>query len=86
MDSLLVITIPMALIVIGIALNSLHTVHAQPQFSLEDNPTDKLATERRANYNFFYLQRARMLKRHLSTAAIRVCRWYAERRTHTGEK
>ena len=35
MDSLLVITIPMVLIVIGIALNSFHIVHDQPQFSLE---------------------------------------------------
>jgi hypothetical protein len=85
-DSLLVITIPMALIVIGITLNGLHIVHDQPQFSLEENPTDKLAAERRANYHFFYLQRARMLKRQLSTAAIRACRWYAERRTHIGEK
>ncbi len=63
MDSLLVITIPMVLIVIGIALNSFHIVHDQPQFSLEENPVDKLADERRANYDFFYLQRARIMKR-----------------------
>lgn len=63
MDSLLVITIPMALMVFGIALNSFHIVHDQPHFSLEENPVDKLADERRANYNFFSLQRARMLKR-----------------------
>jgi hypothetical protein len=62
-DSLLVITIPMTLIVIGIALNSFHIVHDQPEFSLEEDPADKLAAERRANYDFFFLQRARMLKR-----------------------
>jgi hypothetical protein len=53
----------MALIVIGIALNSFHIVHDQPEFSLEEDPTHKLAAERRANYNFFYLQRERILKR-----------------------
>ena len=63
MDSLLVITIPMTLIVIGIALNSFHIVHDQPEFSLEEDPANKLAAERRANYDFFFLQRARMLKR-----------------------
>jgi hypothetical protein len=62
-DSLLVITIPMALIVIGITLNSFHIVHDQPQFLLEENAADKLAAERRANYDFFYLQRERTLKR-----------------------
>jgi hypothetical protein len=62
-DSLLVIAIPMTLIVIGIALNSFHIVHDQPEFSLEEDPADQLAAERHANYNFFFLQRARMLKR-----------------------
>ena len=57
MNSLLVITIPMALIVMGIALNSFHIVHDQPEFSLEEDPVSKLAAERRANYNFFYSQR-----------------------------
>lgn len=61
--SLLVISVPMALIFIGIALNSLRIVHEQPQFSLEEDPVHKLAAERRANYHFFHLQRARMLKR-----------------------
>lgn len=40
MDSFLVITIPMALIVVGIALNSFHFVHDQAQFSLEENAAD----------------------------------------------
>ncbi len=53
----------MALIIIGIALNSLHIVHDQPEYSFETDPTHKLADERKANYHFFYLQRARLLKR-----------------------
>jgi len=53
----------MVLILIGILLNSLHIVHDQPQYSLEDDPTHKLAAERHANYHFFHLQRARILKR-----------------------
>ena len=53
----------MVLIVIGILLNSFHIVHDQPQYSLEPDPTHKLAAERHANYHFFHLQRARILKR-----------------------
>lgn len=53
----------MALIILGIVLNSFHIVHDQPAFSLEEDPTQKLAAERSANYHFFQLQRARLLKR-----------------------
>ncbi len=53
----------MALIIIGILLNSFHIVHDQPTFSFEEDPTHKLAAERQANYHFFKLQRARLLKR-----------------------
>lgn len=63
MSPLLVIGIPMTLIVIGIVLNSFHIVHDQPEFSLEEDPVNKLAAERHANYTFFHLQRVRMLKR-----------------------
>ena len=53
----------MALIILGILLNSFHIVHDQPEFSYEEDPTHKLAAERQANYHFFQLQRARLLKR-----------------------
>lgn len=53
----------MVLIIVGIVLNGLHIVHDQPQYSLEADPIDKLAAERHANYQFFHLQRARILKR-----------------------
>jgi len=53
----------MALIVIGIVLNSFHIVHDQPEFSFEEDPAHKLAAERQANSRYFFLQRARILKR-----------------------
>jgi hypothetical protein len=53
----------MALIILGIVLNGFLIVHDQPAFSLEEDPTQKLAAERNANYHFFQLQRARLLKR-----------------------
>ena len=63
MSPVLIIVIPLALTIIGIALNSFHIVHDQPAFSLEEDPANKLAAERRANYHFFHLQRVRLLKR-----------------------
>jgi len=63
LSPLFVIVIPLALTVIGILLNSFHIVHDQPAFSLDADPVTKLAAERRANYHFFHLQRARHLKR-----------------------
>jgi hypothetical protein len=56
---LLVIAIPLALTLIGIALNSFHIVHDQPEYSLEKDRANKLAAERQANYHYFFLQRAR---------------------------
>jgi hypothetical protein len=53
----------MALIVIGIVLNSFYIVHDQPEFSLEEDPVHKLAAERQAHYRFWQLQRSRTLKR-----------------------
>jgi hypothetical protein len=58
-----VVAIPLTLILIGIVLNSIQVVHDQPEYSLEADPTNKLAAERQANSHFFYLQRARILKR-----------------------
>jgi hypothetical protein len=63
LSSLFIIALPIALIVIGILLNSFYIVHDQPEFSLEEDPVHKLAAERRANYRFFQLQRVRTLKR-----------------------
>ena len=63
MSPLLVILIPIALMIIGILLNSIRIVHDQPEYSLEEEPANKLAAERQANYHFFSSQRARSLKR-----------------------
>lgn len=58
-----IIAVPLALILIGIVLNSIHIVHDQPEYSLETDPANKLAAERQANCRYFFLQRARILKR-----------------------
>ena len=63
MSPVFVIIIPLALTIIGIALNSFYIVHDQPEFSLEEDPVNKLADERRATHHFFHLQRVRLLKR-----------------------
>ena len=63
MSPLFVVIIPLVLTLIGIMLNSFQIVHDQPAFSLDEDPANKLAAERRANYHFFQLQRAPHLKR-----------------------
>ena len=63
MSPLFVVIIPLALTMIGIMLNSFHIVHDQPAYSLDEDPVDKLAAERQANFHFFQLQTARSLKR-----------------------
>lgn len=63
MSPLLVIAISLALTLIGIALISFHIVHDQPEYSLEKDTANKLAAERQANSRYFFLQRARILKR-----------------------
>ena len=63
MSPLFVVGIPLALTILGIALNSFHIVHDQPQFSSDQDAADKLAAERQAHDRFFRLQRARMLQR-----------------------
>ena len=63
MSSLFVVIISLTLTVIEIMLKSFHIVHNQPGYSLDDDPVNKLAAERRANYHFFQLQRERLLRR-----------------------
>jgi hypothetical protein len=46
LSPLSVIAVPLALIIIGIVLNSIHIVHDQPAYSLENDPANKLAAER----------------------------------------
>jgi hypothetical protein len=63
LSPLSVVAIPLVLILIGIIWNSFSIVHDQPEFSLEEDPVNKLAAERRATYQVLQLQRARILKR-----------------------
>jgi len=63
LSSLFVIIIPLALMMLGIMLNSFQIVHDQPEYSLDDDPVNKLASERQASSDFFHRQRLRILKR-----------------------
>lgn len=63
MTPIFIIALPLALILIGIVWNSIQIADDQPEYSLEPEPADKLAAERLANYHYFQLQRARILKR-----------------------
>ena len=63
MSSLVVIIIPLALTLLGIMLNSFQIVHDQPEYSLDDDPVNKLAAERQASSDFFHRQRVRIVKR-----------------------
>jgi hypothetical protein len=51
--------IPSMLVLLGMILNNFQVVFDRPQYSLEEDPANKLAAERR----FFDLQRLRFLKR-----------------------
>ena len=51
--------IPSVLVILGMILNNFQVVFDRPQYSLEEDPSKKLAAERR----FFDLQRVRFLKR-----------------------
>ena len=48
MSPLFVIIIPLVSTLVGIMLNSFQIVHDQPAFSLDEDPANKLAAERRA--------------------------------------
>ncbi|TAJ98304.1 hypothetical protein EPO44_11895 [bacterium] len=63
MSPLLVIVAPLALVIIGMMLNSAPLLFDQPASSAEQDPAKRLAAERETYRAFFDLQRARSLKR-----------------------
>ena len=63
MNPLLVITIPLVLMTIGMILNSFQISFDQPASSPEQDPTKRMAAEKRAYRDLFDFQRARSLKR-----------------------
>jgi len=63
MNPLLVIAVPLALVILGMALNSIDLSFDQPASSPEQDPAKRLEAERQAHRKFFDLQRSRFLKR-----------------------
>ncbi len=63
MNSLLIIAIPLALVILGMILNSTGLSYDQPASSPEQDPIKKLTAEKDAYRKFFDLQRSRSLKR-----------------------
>lgn len=63
MNSLLAIAIPLALVILGMILNSTGLSYDQPASSPEQDPIKKLTAEKDAYRKFFDLQRSRSLKR-----------------------
>jgi len=63
MNPLLVIAVPLALVIVGMILNSIGLSFDQPESSSEQDPAKRLAAERQTYRTFFDLQRARSLKR-----------------------
>jgi hypothetical protein len=63
MNPLLIIAIPLALVILGMILNSTGLSYDQPASSPEQDPIKKLTAEKEAYRKFFDLQRSRSLKR-----------------------
>jgi len=63
MNPLLLIAVPLALVIVGMILNSIGLSFDQPESSAEQDPAKRLAAERQAYRTFFDKQRTRFLKR-----------------------
>jgi hypothetical protein len=63
MNPLLVIAIPLALVILGMILNSFGLSFAHPPSSQEQDPAKRLAAERDTYRKFFDLQRSQSMKR-----------------------
>ncbi len=63
MNPLYIIAIPLALVIIGMVLNSTGLAYDQPASSQEQDPAKKLAAEKETYRKFFNLQRTRSVSR-----------------------
>jgi hypothetical protein len=63
MNPLYIIAVPLALVIIGMILNSTGLAYDQPASSQEQDPTKKLAAEKETYRKFFNLQRTRSVTR-----------------------
>jgi hypothetical protein len=63
MNPLLIIAIPLALVILGLVLNSIGLSNDQPPSSPEQDPVKRLTAEKESYRRFFDLQRSRSIKR-----------------------
>ena len=63
MNPLLVIAIPLALVIVGMVLNSIGLSFDQPPSSSEQDPAKRAAAEKEDYRRFFDLQRRQAVKR-----------------------
>jgi hypothetical protein len=63
MNPVLIVLIPIALIILGMILNSVGLSYDQPPSSPEQDPIKKLTAEKESYRKFFDLQRSRSIKR-----------------------
>ena len=63
MHPLLLVAIPLALVIVGMILNSIDLGYNQPPSSTEQDPVKKLTAEKESYRKFFDLQRSRSIKR-----------------------
>lgn len=63
MNPVLIVVIPLALIIVGMILNSFDLGFDQPASSAEQDPTKRLAVERESYRKFFERQRNRAVTR-----------------------
>ncbi|OGQ83596.1 MAG: hypothetical protein A3F90_09525 [Deltaproteobacteria bacterium RIFCSPLOWO2_12_FULL_60_19] len=72
MNPLLIISIPLALMTIGMILNSFRLSFDQPASSPEQDPSKRMAAEKQAYRDLFDFQRSRSLKRQ---KRVGQCAW-----------
>jgi hypothetical protein len=63
MHPMLIVAIPLALVIVGMVLNSMELSFDQPPSSAEQDPTKRAAAEKEDYRRFFDLQRSRAVKR-----------------------
>src|SRR5262245_25492711 len=63
MNTLLIIAIPLAFVILGMILNSIGLAYDQPPSSSEQDPVKRLTAEKEAYRRVFDLQRSRSIKR-----------------------
>lgn len=77
MNPVLIVLIPVALIILGMILNSVGLSYDQPPSSPEQDPIKKLTAEKESYRKFFDLQRSRSIKRQKRVGQYAWLVWIA---------